>query len=264
VAKVLEMPVREVLLREIETAKVTAGHNVRQSMSDESLKELVASVREHGILQPITVRENGGGKYEVVTGHRRLAAAKLAGLKMVPAVVRHVDERNKVLQQIIENVQREMLPPLDESLALHRYLGLTGVSQDKLAAMLGKSGAYVANVLSIARKLDREEKDLVMSLPEQPAKEVLIIASRTKDAKLRRAMLEGQYTAGEAREEYDAAVRRGRRGRPKHFTMRVDVDKNAMVTVSFRKVRVTKREVVAVLNQARTDVASRKAWRVYP
>lgn len=134
--------------------------NPRQSMSEGGLEDLTASVRRHGVLQPILVRALSGktlaGRYLCIAGARRLAAAKAAGLAEIPARVLALDEEAAEEVAIIENLQREDMAPLDEGRSYQRLLD-TGRHIDDVAAAVGKSKPYVYQRLSLLRLIPRAQ-----------------------------------------------------------------------------------------------------------
>ena len=120
----------------------------RSRFDDEALAELAASIREVGILQPIVVRRTGQG-YEVVTGERRLRAAKLAGLAMVPVVLRDSDDSNLLREALIENIHREDLNPIELGEAFRQLLDELGLKQEELADRVGVSRSHIANTIRL-------------------------------------------------------------------------------------------------------------------
>ncbi|MDQ3896233.1 MAG: ParB/RepB/Spo0J family partition protein [Actinomycetota bacterium] len=121
----------------------------RTQFDEEALAALTASVRELGVLQPVLVRATGGGAYELIAGERRWRAAKRAGLAMIPAIVRTVDDTTSLEQALVENVQREDLNPLDEAAAYQQLLEDFHLTHDELAARVGKSRAAISNTLRL-------------------------------------------------------------------------------------------------------------------
>jgi len=126
----------------------------RRHFEEADLDELVASIREKGVLQPILVRpaesaEGGGQRYEIVAGERRWRAAQKAGLHEVPAVVREVDDTAALEVALIENVQRRDLSPLEEAGGYKRLIDEFGHTQDVIAAAVGKSRSHIANLLRL-------------------------------------------------------------------------------------------------------------------
>ncbi|MGI8617325.1 MAG: ParB/RepB/Spo0J family partition protein [Actinomycetota bacterium] len=120
----------------------------RSRFDDETLAELAASIREVGILQPIVVRRTSQG-YEVVTGERRLRAAKLAGLVTVPVVLRDSDDSNLLREALIENIHREDLNPIELGEAFRQLLDELGLKQEELADRVGVSRSHIANTIRL-------------------------------------------------------------------------------------------------------------------
>jgi ParB family transcriptional regulator, chromosome partitioning protein len=120
----------------------------RSRFDDETLNELAASIREVGILQPIVVRRTDRG-YEVVTGERRLRAAKLAGLAMVPVVLRDSDDSDLLREALIENIHREDLNPIELGEAFRQLLDELGLKQEELADRVGVSRSHIANTIRL-------------------------------------------------------------------------------------------------------------------
>ena len=115
-----------------------------------SLEELAASIREHGVLQPILVRPRGNNQYELIAGERRWRASKTAGADSIPALVEDIDDDTALEIAIIENLQREDLSPLDEAAMYDRMVREHGYSVRKLAQKLGKDKGYLENRLRLA------------------------------------------------------------------------------------------------------------------
>lgn len=125
-------------------------HQPRQRFDDDALGELVGSIKEKGIIQPLVVRAEGDG-YVVVAGERRLRAARRAGLKEVPVVVKEVASEEAFELALIENIQRQDLNAIEEAVAFRRLLDAGGTSQEILARRLGKDRSTVANALRLLR-----------------------------------------------------------------------------------------------------------------
>jgi ParB family chromosome partitioning protein len=121
----------------------------RQAIDREGLEELVASIKENGLLQPVLVRPVAGGGWEVVAGERRFQAVKELGWDHVPVVVRDVDDRTMLVLALIENLQREDLSPLDEAHAYRRLVEEFGLTQAQVAARVGRDRSTVANTIRL-------------------------------------------------------------------------------------------------------------------
>lgn len=122
----------------------------RLVFEQEALDELAASIREHGVLQPILVRPRGPNTYQIVAGERRWRASKQAGLDTIPALIEDIDDDTALEIAIIENLQREDLTPLDEAAMFDRMIHQHGYSIRKLADKLGKDKGYLENRLRLA------------------------------------------------------------------------------------------------------------------
>lgn len=136
----------------------------RRQFDFKSLEDLAASIKEKGLIQPITVRyrdKDGDFEYELVTGERRLRAADLAGLKTVPAIVSAYDDRSMAEVALIENLQREDLNPIEECEAYQQLMNQYGLTQEQMAAKVGKSRSYIANMLRLADFPDEVKKLMV-------------------------------------------------------------------------------------------------------
>jgi ParB family chromosome partitioning protein len=135
----------------------------RLQMDDGKLDELARSIKEHGVIQPILVQALDGGRYRIIAGERRWRAAQRAGLLKVPVVVRDIaaDAGQEQLQlALIENIQREDLNPLDEAAAYQRLAEEFGLTQDQIAAAVGKDRSSVANYVRLLKLDDEVRRDL--------------------------------------------------------------------------------------------------------
>ena len=121
----------------------------RKRFDDEALEELADSIREHGILQPLTVRRLSSGYYQIVAGERRWRAARLAGLTEVPAIVIEADDRKVTELALIENLQREDLDPIEEAEGYKKLMDAYNMTQEDVASRVGKSRSAVANALRL-------------------------------------------------------------------------------------------------------------------
>lgn len=121
----------------------------RKRFDDEALDELADSIREHGILQPLTVRRLATGYYQIIAGERRWRAARLAGLSEVPAIVIEADDRKAAELALIENLQREDLDPIEEAEGYRKLMDSYQLTQEDVAARVGKSRSAVANALRL-------------------------------------------------------------------------------------------------------------------
>ncbi len=132
----------------------------RQNVRDKAFKELVDSVRERGILQPLLVRSTEGG-YQLIAGERRWRAAQLAGLQRVPVIIKESDEPESFELALIENIQRKDLNPIEEGEAYRRLHQEFQLSQEKIAKKIGKDRSTVANMIRLLKLPDKIRNDIV-------------------------------------------------------------------------------------------------------
>ncbi|MEG2959067.1 MAG: ParB/RepB/Spo0J family partition protein [Oscillospiraceae bacterium] len=121
----------------------------RKRFEDEALQDLADSIREHGLLQPLTVRRLGSGYYQIIAGERRWRAAKLAGLAELPVLIIEADDRKVMELGLIENLQREDLNPMEEAGGYKVLMDEHGMTQEDVAKRMGKSRSAVANTLRL-------------------------------------------------------------------------------------------------------------------
>lgn len=131
----------------------------RRTFNEESLQELAASIKAHGIIQPIIVEKNGNAYY-IIAGERRTRAALLAGLTRVPVIFREFDNSKKLEIALIENIQRENLNPIEEAKAYQEIMQLSGLNQEETAKRVGKSRSAVANAMRLLQLPDEMQAAL--------------------------------------------------------------------------------------------------------
>ncbi|MEO0294715.1 MAG: ParB/RepB/Spo0J family partition protein [candidate division WOR-3 bacterium] len=131
----------------------------RRKITPESLKELVESIKEKGIIEPVIVRPIKEG-YEIIAGHRRFLAAKEIGLMEIPCIVKEVSDTEAAEISIIENIQRENLNPIEEAIAIKRLIDEFNLTHEEVAKKIGKSRVYVTNLLRLL-KLPSEIKEKI-------------------------------------------------------------------------------------------------------
>ena len=122
----------------------------RKVFDPAALDELADSIRQHGILQPLSVRRRGGG-YELIAGERRLRAAELAGVTDIPCIVMSMDDRESGMAALVENLQRQDLDFIEEAMGIARLVKDWGMSQEQAARLLGKSQSAIANKLRLLK-----------------------------------------------------------------------------------------------------------------
>ena len=130
--------------------KLQAGRDQpRTRMDESSLQELAASIRQHGMMQPIVVRPLAADRYEIIAGERRFRAARLAGLDEVPVILRDVSDQNALAMALIENIQREDLNPLEEAQAIRRLLDEFQYTHEQASEAIGRSRSATSNLLRL-------------------------------------------------------------------------------------------------------------------
>jgi len=156
----------------------------RKNFNDDSLNELAASIEENGVIQPILVQRKGEG-YMIIAGERRWRAARIAGLSVIPAIVRELSDREVMEQALIENIQREDLNPIEEASAMQNLLKNHKLTQEQLAKKLGKPRATIANTLRILN-LDESLQEFVSrgDLSEGHAKVILGLKEKDDQRKV--------------------------------------------------------------------------------
>ncbi len=120
----------------------------RQVFNEEALQELAASIKEHGVFQPIIIKKSIKG-YEIIAGERRVKASKIAGLEEIPAIIRDFTDEEMMEIALLENLQRENLNPMEESRAYKRLIEALNLTQEELAKRLGKSRSYITNMIGL-------------------------------------------------------------------------------------------------------------------
>ena len=125
----------------------------RTHFNEESIKELSTSIKQLGVIQPVTVRKIKGNKYQLVSGERRLRASKLAGLKTIPSYVRLADDKESLEMALVENIQRQDLDPIEIGLSYQRLIDEIKLTQDQLSERVGKKRSTIANYMRLL-KLD--------------------------------------------------------------------------------------------------------------
>ncbi|HKG56410.1 MAG TPA: ParB/RepB/Spo0J family partition protein, partial [Candidatus Limnocylindrales bacterium] len=176
----------------------------RLGFDEGALQELAASIREHGVLQPILVRPLGNNEYQLIAGERRWRAARIAGLDKISALVEDIDDETALEISIIENLQREDLSPLDEASMYDRMIREHGYSVRKLAQKLGKDKGYLENRLRLA-DAPQEVRELVSVRKDtlSHAYELLKVEDPKKRRKLAEQVARGELSLVKLREKIE-------------------------------------------------------------
>lgn len=143
---------------------VVNQYQPRRDFDDQALEELAQSIRSNGIIQPLVVRKNSNGGFQLIAGERRLRASKLAGIKQVPVVIRRSTDREALELALIENIQRQNLNCIDEALAYFQLIQDFSLTQEEVSQRVGKDRATVANYLRLLRLPEAIIDDLKRSI----------------------------------------------------------------------------------------------------
>ena len=139
----------------------------RKNFDEESIRELASSIKEIGIIQPITVRQINGDKYQLITGERRYKAATIAGLTTIPAYIRTADDQNMLEMALVENIQREDLDSIEVAISYQRLIEEIQLTQEEMSERVGKKRSTISNYLRLLKlpaeiQLGIREKSITM------------------------------------------------------------------------------------------------------
>lgn len=187
---------------EVDVNHIVANpHQPRHFFDEEKLQNLAESIKNHGIIQPLTVSKIGN-RYELVAGERRFQAAKLVGLKKVPVIIRDVNELEKLELAIIENIQRHDLNPIEEGKAYQSLADEHQLSQEEIAAKMGKSRSLVANKMRLLNLPIEVQKGLIDGkITEGHAKTILSLENPEKQRALYELILKSNLTVRQAEDK---------------------------------------------------------------
>lgn len=200
VAKVVEeVPKTERILR-IPVGDILANpFQPRREFHTAELGELVSSIKEYGILQPLVVTEKENGMFELIAGERRLRASKQAGLRTVPAILREAGQQEKLELALIENIQRADLSPIEEAYSYAQLIDEFGLTQERVATRVGKSRPVIANTLRLLKLSDEIQHALSNGDISMSMARVLVGMQDMKEQHaMFERMLKGEYTVREA------------------------------------------------------------------
>ena len=173
----------------------------RQVFDEKALKELAVSIKEHGVIQPIIVR-NIGNKYEIIAGERRYKASAMAGLTTIPAIVRNLDDKESSKVALLENLQRKNLNPIEEAKTYQKILELDQMTQEELAKTMGKSQSAVANKLRLLSLTDEVQDALLKEeISERHARTLLSVTDKEEQKRLLKEIINNKMTVRELEEK---------------------------------------------------------------
>jgi len=221
------------------------------------LSELIASIVEQGIIEPLVVRPRGD-RFQIIAGERRYQAAVQAGLTELPVVIRDVDDTEMLELALIENLQRKDLTPFEEAEALHGLADRCGYTHEDLARRLGKSRSSVTESLALAAMPD-EVRNLCR-LADISSKSLLLQVVRQDTPQKMTALVEKIASQGGAtRQQLREAAAKPKPGRPKHFVFAFRPPTKAFnLKLSFNKSRASRDEVIEALEAILRDLRKAK------
>jgi ParB family transcriptional regulator, chromosome partitioning protein len=228
----------------------------RQVMGD--LSELIASITEKGIIEPLVVRQRGE-RFQIVAGERRYQAAVQAGLRELPVVVRDVDETEMLELALIENLQRKDLTAFEESEALEGLAESCGYTHEDLARRLGKSRTSITESLAL-NGMPEEVRNLCR-LADISSKSLLLQVVRQSTPEKMTALVEriASQGGGPTRQQLRDAVAKPKAGRPKHYVFAFKAPTKAFnLKLSFNKSRASREEIIDALEAILRDLKKSK------
>ena len=173
----------------------------REVFDEKALKELALSIKEHGVIQPIIVR-NVNGKYEIIAGERRYKASALAGMTKIPAIIRNLDDKESSKVALLENLQRKNLNPIEEARTYQKILELDEMTQDELAKTMGKSQSSVANKIRLLSLPDEVQNSLLKEqISERHARTLLNIDDPKKQKDMLKKVIDNKMSVRQLEEE---------------------------------------------------------------
>lgn len=186
----------------------------RQNFPEPELTELANSVKQNGLLQPIVVRRKGDGTFELISGERRLRAAKLAGLNKILGSIRNCSDQESMVLALVENIQRNDLNPMEMARAYSRMMNEFGLTQDNIAQKVGRERSSVANFVRL-NNLPHEVQQLVESgkLSTGHAKVILGIPQEDMQVKLARKVVDADLSVRETEKIIESGLGTGKRTR---------------------------------------------------
>ena len=173
----------------------------REVFDEKALKELAVSIKEHGVIQPIIVR-NVNGKYEIIAGERRYKASALAGLTKIPAIIRNLDDKESSKVALLENLQRKNLNPIEEARTYQKILEIDQMTQEELAKTMGKSQSAVANKIRLLGLPDEVQEALLKEqISERHARTLLNIPDVKKQKEMLKKVISNKMSVRTLEEE---------------------------------------------------------------
>lgn len=197
-----------------QTMIVPNPNQPRKRFDYDELENLARSIRENGILQPITVRKREDKKYELVSGERRLRAARLVGMVKIPSIVINIDDKNSAMFSIIENLQRQSLNFFEEAEAIEKLVGEYAMSREEVAQKLGLAPSTVSNKLRILRLPEEMRFELARAgLTESHARALLMLEDDNQRARALSIIVDRHLNVAESERMINQMINRNNRSR---------------------------------------------------
>ncbi|MDO9555828.1 MAG: ParB/RepB/Spo0J family partition protein [Atribacterota bacterium] len=228
----------------------------RKSLNQKRLNELAESIKKHGLLQPISVEYiEAEDCFKIISGERRYKAAKLSDLQELPCIIKNIDSNTRLIHQLIENIQRQNLPPLEEAESIQALINKKRMdnpsySQREASRELGLPKSYVNEMLSLL-KLPQDIKESVRTSDTVPKSLLLLLLRQSNKINIRefyRQIKEGTLTVREAKSELKKS--KDKKGRPKYYEYKFESPgREFVLKIKFRKPEVEQSEITNAILQ---------------
>jgi len=228
----------------------------RKSLNQKRLNELAESIKKHGLLQPITVEYiEPEDCFKIISGERRYKAAILSDLQEIPCIIKNIDSYTRLIHQLIENIQRQDLPPLEEADSIQALINKKRIdnpnySQREASRELGLPKSYVNEMLSLL-KLPQDIKESVRTSDTVPKSLLLLLLRRSDEKNIRefyKQTKEGKLTVREAKIKLDKS--KDKKGRPKFYEYKFESPgREFTLKIKFRKSEVEQSEITDAIHQ---------------
>ena len=228
----------------------------RKSLNQKRLNELAESIKKHGLLQPISVEYiEQEDCFKIINGERRYKAAKLSGLQELPCIIKNIDRHTRLIHQLIENIQRQDLPPLEEAESIQvlinkKRMDNPNYSQREASRELGLPKSYVNEMLSLL-KLPQDIKESVRTSDTVPKSLLLLLLRQSDEKNIRefyRQIKEGNLTVREAKMKLKKS--KDKKGRPKYYEYKFESPgREFILKIKFRKSEVEQSEITNAIYQ---------------
>jgi len=196
----------------------------RTIFDEKKIEELAKTIHTHGVIQPIVVREENDGFFEIIAGERRYRAVKFLGWETVPAIVKVLNDKETAAIALIENLQREELSPIEEALAYQQLLEVHQLTQEALAQRLGKGQSTIANKLRLL-KLPNEIRDALLNktITERHARALIPLKDEANQVKLLHEIIEKDLNVKQTEERVNKILVKEDKKKPKRFSISKDI-----------------------------------------